>query len=107
LRVEVDEACLAPEDRPSERTVPARIASSQRLRERLGLDHVGRDEQALGERVDAFDVGMEQVAPADALAAQLGVEVEAAGREAAGLHDLVDRERELDAKLRRQSISRS
>ena len=38
-----------------------------------------RDEQRPRQRVDAADVGVEQVARSDALAAQLGVEVEAAG----------------------------
>ena len=44
--------------------------------------------QRLRQRVDAADVPVEQVDPVHALAAQLGVEVEPTGREAAGRQDL-------------------
>ncbi len=46
-----------------------------------------------GDGVDPADVGVEEVVAVHRLAAQLGVEVEAAGGEAAGLQDLVQRQR--------------
>ena len=60
------------------------------------LDHAGQlavgadrggDLQALGEGVHAADVGVEQVDRLEALAADLGVEVQPAGGEAAVLQD--------------------
>ena len=90
----------AVEDGPAERAVPARVALLERLREGPALEEVGRDEQRPGERVDAADVGVEQVGPVRALAAQLGVEVEAAGREPAAPQDLVERQGQVLDRVR-------
>ena len=57
---------------------PAGVARSERSDKRPLLEQVGGDEQRPGQRVDAADVGVEQVGPVGALATQLGVEVEAA-----------------------------
>ena len=72
---------MAVEDRPAERTIPARVALLERLREGPALQDIGRDEKGPGERVDAADVGIEQVGAVRALAAELRVEVEPPGRE--------------------------
>ena len=53
------------------------------------------DEQAAGAGIHRADMGMQQVVRVDRLAADLGVEVEAAGGEAAGLQDLVAGQRHL------------
>ena len=52
-------------------------------------------QQRPGQRVDAADVTVEQVAAVETLPAQLGVEVEPAVREAAAPQDLVEHERQL------------
>src|SRR5205814_9893354 len=83
------------EDRRAELTRPTRIALLARRRERPVLDHVGGREEGVRERVDAGDVGVEQVGPADALPPKLRVEVEAAGRETTGGEDLVEGQRQL------------
>ena len=80
--------------------LPARIARGDGLRQGFPLKQVGRDEQRFRQRVDAADVGVEQVGPRDGLSAQLGVEVEATGREAAAPQDLVDGERQLVDRVR-------
>src|SRR6476660_1335821 len=88
------------QDRGSQGSVPARVALVTRLREGLALEQLGGDQEGPRERVDAADVGVEQVVPVGALAAQLGVEVEAAGPEATALEDLVDRQGEVLDRVR-------
>src|SRR5215212_7613970 len=73
---------LAGEDRLTERAVPVRVALGPEPLEPSVLDQGGRDKQRASERVDAADVGVEEVMPVHALAAELGVEVEPAAREA-------------------------
>ena len=79
---------------------PAGVARLAQRVEAPALEHLGRHQQGAGKRVDAADVGVEEVVAVDALAPQLGVEVEAAGREAAALEDLVDGERQLVDRVR-------
>ena len=56
------------------------------------FDHGGCDQQRSSQGVDAADMAVEQVVSAHALAAELGVEQEAAGAEATAHQDLVKRE---------------
>src|SRR5688572_21045927 len=87
-RLEISKAQGAAEDRGPQLAVPARIAVVLALRELTALDEVRGDEQSPGERVEAADVGMEQVRSINALAAQLRVEVEASRRDPSGAEDL-------------------
>ena len=66
-------------DRRPEAVLPAGIALLAQPVERLALHEVRRDEERPRERVHPADVGVEQVGPVHALAAELRVEVEAAG----------------------------
>src|SRR6266542_4468393 len=86
---------LAREDLPAELAVPAFVALGAQALEGRSPDHGAGDEQRLGQRVDAADVRMEQVRAVHALAAQLRVEIEAAGREPSGPDDLVHGKRQL------------
>src|SRR5262245_59239082 len=92
LALERRERLVAVEDRPAQGTAPAGVALLDRRRQRPALEQFGGDQESPRQRVDAADVGVEQVGPAGALAAELRVEVEAAGREAAALEDLVQRQ---------------
>ena len=78
----------------------AGVASLLAIGELALLDEIGRDQEGPGERVERPDVGMEQVRPVRALATELGVEVEAAGGDAAVLEDLVERQREVLDRVR-------
>src|SRR5918993_625054 len=82
-RLEVRERQRAAEDRAAQLAAPGGVALLHHARQRPLLDQRGRREQRLGQRVEAADVGMEQVAAVAALAPQLGVEVEPAPAEAA------------------------
>ena len=97
---EVREAQRAAEDRRPQLAVPARVAAVLALGELPVLDEVRGDEQRPGQRVETADVRVEQVRPVDALAAQLRVEVEAAGRDPAGAEDLVERQDEVFDRVR-------
>src|SRR5688500_10967888 len=68
-RLEVREAQGAAEDRGPQLALPARVAVVPALRELSALDEIRGDEQSPGERVEAADVGMEEVRAIDALAA--------------------------------------
>src|SRR6187549_939083 len=78
LRLQRLERLPAAEDRRPERPGPAGVARLDAVRQGPTFEEVSRDEQGPRQRVDAADVGVEQVDPVAALAAQLGVEVEAA-----------------------------
>src|SRR5687768_5796411 len=80
-RLEVRQGQGAAEDPSPQLAVPARVAVVLALGELSGLDEVRGDEQRTGERVEAADVGMEEVGAIDALAAQLRIEVEATRRD--------------------------
>ena len=88
------------QDLRAEALRPAGVAALPLALEVAGLDEVGRHEQRARQRVDAADVGVEQVGPIEALAAELRVEVEPAGGEAAGPDDLVQGERQLLDRVR-------
>ncbi len=60
-----------------------RVALLEHLVEHAVLADRGGDLQPAGERVHAADVGVEQIDRLEAFAADLGVEVDAAGGEAA------------------------
>src|SRR6478735_5455380 len=92
---QVGEAALALEDGAALGSVPAGVAGVEPLGELAVLDHPLGDEQRPGAQVHRPGMGGDQVVGGDRLAAQLGVEVEAAAAEATALHDLVERERDL------------
>ncbi len=87
-------------DRRPEAVLPAGIALLAEPGQGLALHEVRRDEERPRERVHPADVGMEQVGPVHALAAELRVEVEAAAREPAAAQDLVDGQRQLVDRVR-------
>ena len=58
------------------------------------LEHRRGAQQPARQHVDGADVAVEEVDGVDALAAHLGVEVVAAGGEAAALQDVVERQRD-------------
>ena len=80
------------------RLVPARVALGAELVELAVLDHRRRRDQRLRAGVDAADMAEQEVARVDRLAAHLGVEVEAAGRDPAGLEDEIERRHEFGAR---------
>ena len=82
VRLEVAEAGLAGFDATAELAIPAPVAFlDERGEPAVGDDRAG-DLEAAGKRVHAADMGVKQVDRLEALAAHLGVEVDAAGREA-------------------------
>ena len=99
-RLQVGEARPATEDRGPKVTVPARVPGVLVGCQLAALDEVRRDQQRPGDRVEAADVSVEQIRAVGALATQLGVEVEAARRQAAAADDLVQRERQILDRVR-------
>ena len=65
--------------------LPLRVTLLDELVDAAVLDERGRRQQRARQQVEAADVAVEHVGRIDRLAAHLGVEVEAAGGEAAGL----------------------
>src|SRR5262245_13668362 len=74
-------------DRSSELAVPARVTLPDESRQCALLDDARGDEQGTREGVDAADVSMEKIDRVDALAPELGVEIEPARIEPAGSED--------------------
>src|SRR5579884_1755703 len=64
-------------------SVPGAIAVLHKILEHAISPNLGRDLQSVSERIHAADVGMEQVDRLKALAPYLGIEVDAAWRQAA------------------------
>ena len=79
---------VALHDAPAKIAVPALVALLAQLAERSIAHQVRGGQQRARERVDAADMRQVQVGRVHRLAAQLGIEVEAAGAEAAVLHQL-------------------
>ena len=77
--------CLPRFDLGADAAVPRAVALLEHPVEHAVLADRGGDLQAAGKGVHAADVGVEQIDRLEALAADLGVEVQAAGREAAVL----------------------
>ncbi len=82
--LEVHLACL---DLFADALVPRGVALLDEVLQHAVLANLGGDLQALGEGVHAADVGVEQVDRLEALAADLGVEVDAARSQAALCQD--------------------
>src|SRR5205085_7841641 len=68
--------------------------------ESVVLDHVDGRQQGARERVDACDVRVKKVGPADALPTKLRIEVESTRCKSSGRQDLVDRQCELVDRVR-------
>ncbi len=92
---QVFQRALAFEDRLAFRAVPASVAAFDMVGELAVLDHLGRHQQAAGADVHAADMGVEQVVGIEGLAADLGIEVQAAGGEAAAFQDVIKRKADL------------
>jgi len=70
---------------------PGRVTLGDEARDLAAFEQRGGAQQCTGDGIHAADVGVKQIVGRDALAAQLGVEVESAGGEAAGLEDGIQR----------------
>ena len=88
------------EELRAQAAIPSGVAALLLDRQPAGIQQVRRDEERPRQRVDAADVGMEQVRSIQALTPELGVEVESARREAACAQDLVHGDRELVDRVR-------
>src|SRR6185369_12841162 len=100
---ELRQVDLAAEDALAELAVPAGIALLDQLGELAALDHRGGEQKAAGADIHAADMGVEEVGGIDALTTDLGVEIDAAGPEAAVLEAHVERQRGL-ADIVRQLV---
>ena len=80
--------------------LPRRVTLAQRRLERAVLEHPRGREECAGARVHPADVPDQEIDGLDRLAAQLGVEVRAAGREAAAAQDLIVGERRVEHVVR-------
>ena len=92
---QIVERTLAGEDGPAFLALPAGVAVRDEGVELAVLDDLLGDQQAAGAGVHRADMGDQQIVGIERLAADLGVEVEAALAEAAGLEDVVGGERHL------------
>src|SRR5688572_15108281 len=72
---EVGQAGLTLQDALPELSLPAGVALTDDGLELAVVDHLLRGEQAAGERIEATDVGVEEVLGVDAGTPDLGVEV--------------------------------
>src|SRR5262245_37979287 len=90
-RREVRQRALAGQDSLSFRTVPGGVALLDVTGEGTVLDHLRGDQQTTRTDIHAADMAVQQVVRIQRLPPDLGVEVEAAGREAAALRDVVHR----------------
>src|SRR6185437_10953143 len=86
---------LALGDAPAELAVPAAIALLSEPRQLPAAHDIRRRQQSARQRIYAADVRQIQIGGIERLAAQLGVEIEAAGAEAAVLDELRHRRHQL------------